>query len=84
MDGADPRVRVECTEADALDLGIVLALTPQGAAALAAEDFREAVVGRIQDRISSSPETIASEPGAIRPEADAAVPVRRWQRVQWQ
>src|SRR5438094_7538731 len=35
-------------------------------------------------RISSSPERIRSEPGAIRALAAAAVPVRRWQRVQWQ
>ena len=35
-------------------------------------------------RKSSSPEMIRSEPGTIRADADAAVPVRRWQRVQWQ
>jgi hypothetical protein len=34
--------------------------------------------------ISSSPETIRNEPGTIRAEGEAAVPVRRWQRVQWQ
>ena len=35
-------------------------------------------------RTSSSPDRIRSEQGAIRPEIAAAVPVRRWQRVQWQ
>ena len=37
-----------------------------------------------QVEISPSPETTRSEPGAIRACAEAAVPVRRWQRVQWQ
>lgn len=32
----------------------------------------------------SSPATIRKAPGATRPFADAAAPVRRWQRVQWQ
>ena len=32
----------------------------------------------------SSPETIRKAPGATRAFADAAAPVRRWQRVQWQ
>ncbi len=35
-------------------------------------------------RISSSPWVTVSDPGWIRACADAAVPVRRWQRVQWQ
>jgi hypothetical protein len=35
-------------------------------------------------RMSSSPAVIRSEPGAIRADAEAAVPVRRWHRVQWQ
>jgi hypothetical protein len=33
---------------------------------------------------SSSPCTKRSEPGSIRACGEAAVPVRRWQRVQWQ
>jgi len=33
---------------------------------------------------SSSPCRKRSEPGSIRACADAAVPDRRWQRVQWQ
>jgi hypothetical protein len=28
--------------------------------------------------------TIRSDPGTVRACGDAAVPVRRWQRVQWQ
>jgi hypothetical protein len=34
--------------------------------------------------ISSSPERIRRDPGAMSADAAAAVPVRRWQRVQWQ
>jgi len=34
--------------------------------------------------MTSRPETIRSEPGAIRADTEAAAPVRRWQRVQWQ
>jgi hypothetical protein len=33
---------------------------------------------------SSRPEISRSDPGAIRADTAAAVPVRRWQRVQWQ
>jgi hypothetical protein len=40
--------------------------------------------GGSNERRSSSPATMCSEPGAIRADADAAVPVRRWQRLQWQ
>src|SRR5262245_59285297 len=40
--------------------------------------------GGSHERSSSSPETRVSEPGTIRADADAAVPVLRWQRVQWQ
>ena len=35
-------------------------------------------------RSLSSPETILNEPGCARAATDAPVPVRRWQRVQWQ
>ena len=35
-------------------------------------------------RMCSSPATIRTEPGSTRAVALAAVPVRRWQRVQWQ
>jgi hypothetical protein len=35
-------------------------------------------------RTSSSPVSRRREPGTIRAWAEAAVPVRRWQRVQWQ
>jgi hypothetical protein len=35
-------------------------------------------------RTSSSPARKRNEPGASRACAEAAVPVRRWQRVQWQ
>jgi hypothetical protein len=35
-------------------------------------------------RRCSSPETTRNDPGAARPFAEAAVPLRRWQRVQWQ
>lgn len=35
-------------------------------------------------RMSSSPATVRSEPGATRAETAAALPVRRWQRLQWQ
>jgi hypothetical protein len=34
--------------------------------------------------MSSSPEVMRSEPGTMRADTDAAVPVRRWQRLQWQ
>jgi hypothetical protein len=34
--------------------------------------------------MSSSPAVIRSDPGVIRADAEAAVPVRRWHRVQWQ
>ena len=37
-----------------------------------------------QAPIRSSPDVIRRDPGAIEAFADAAVPVRRWQRVQWQ
>ena len=37
-----------------------------------------------QERRCSSPETTVNDSGDVRPLADAAVPVRRWQRVQWQ
>ena len=40
--------------------------------------------GGSYDRRSSSPESTRSDPGSIRAEIAAAVPVRRWQRVQWQ
>jgi len=33
---------------------------------------------------SSSPWRIRREPGTIRASGEAPVPVRRWQRVQWQ
>src|SRR5215208_5034274 len=45
--GPDSRIAVEGTEPDALDLGVILALAPQVAAALRAEDLREPVIGRI-------------------------------------
>ena len=35
-------------------------------------------------RTSSSPATIRSELGASRADTEAAVPVRRWHRPQWQ
>jgi hypothetical protein len=34
--------------------------------------------------MSSSPAVMRSDPEAIRADAEAAVPVRRWHRVQWQ
>jgi hypothetical protein len=33
---------------------------------------------------SSAPATMRNDPGTVRACAEAAVPVRRWQRVQWQ
>jgi hypothetical protein len=38
----------------------------------------------IHERRCSCPCTTANDPGAVRPLADAAAPLRRWQRVQWQ
>ena len=35
-------------------------------------------------RTCSSPAVICSAPAGIRAWAEAAAPVRRWQRVQWQ
>ena len=40
--------------------------------------------GGSYDREQLLARKIRSEPGTIRADADAAVPVRRWQRVQWQ
>jgi hypothetical protein len=40
--------------------------------------------GGAHARSSCSPWTIRTEPGSARAFADAAVPLRRWQRVQWQ
>jgi predicted phosphodiesterase len=40
--------------------------------------------GGSNDSSSSSPDVMRSDPGTMRPEMDAAVPVRRWQRLQWQ
>ncbi len=37
-----------------------------------------------QQRSCSSPSSSWKEPGSGRPLADEPVPVRRWQRVQWQ
>src|SRR3954469_22741441 len=37
-----------------------------------------------QPRRSPPPDTTRTEPGATRPVAPAAAPVRFWQRVQWQ
>ncbi len=48
------------------------------------KSFAKPPSGGRQALISSSPETTRSEPGAIRADGAAAVPVRRWQRVQWQ
>jgi len=61
----------------------VLALAPQGAAQLEQKTFANPSGGR-QALISSCPERTRSDPGAMRADAAAAVPVRRWQRVQWQ
>jgi hypothetical protein len=36
------------------------------------------------ERTRSSPDTMRNDPFAILACGDAAVPVRRWQRVQWQ
>jgi hypothetical protein len=40
--------------------------------------------GGVQSRRRSSPAEMTSDPGAILAEAWTAVPVRFWQRVQWQ
>ena len=56
----------------------------QGRAAVAAEVLRGAVVRRVPGRSRSSPWTMRNASGDVRALADAAVPVRRWQRVQWQ
>jgi hypothetical protein len=40
--------------------------------------------GGSKEASSSSPLMIRTEPGAALAEIDAAPPVRRWQRVQWQ
>ena len=34
--------------------------------------------------MTSSPAVTRTEPGSVSALAQAAVPVRRWQRVQWQ
>lgn len=44
----------------------------------------ESPPGGVQSRRCSSPAISLSEPGASFAEAWAAVPLRRWQRVQWQ
>jgi hypothetical protein len=38
----------------------------------------------VHDRSRSSPATILNVPGSGRTFADAAAPLRRWQRLQWQ
>jgi hypothetical protein len=40
--------------------------------------------GGLKDVSSSLPLRIRSEPGLMRAWADAALPVRRWQCLQWQ
>ena len=81
---ADVVARVEEADADAADFARLRVLAPQRPAAVRAEAFRPAVARRLYSRISSSPASRRNEPGAMRACADAAVPVRRWQRVQWQ
>ena len=39
--------------------------------------------GGAHSRTDSCPRTIANVPGATAPAAEAEVPVRFWQRVQW-
>ena len=40
--------------------------------------------GGSHERMRSSPCTMVNASGVVRPLTEAAVPVRRWQRVQWQ
>ena len=40
--------------------------------------------GGCHERTNSSPRVIPNEPGAVSALTENAVPVRRWQRVQWQ
>ena len=50
----------------------------------AQKHFSKPWSGGCQPRTSSAPWTNRSDPGAMRTCTDAAVPVLRWQRVQWQ
>ena len=79
----DPGIAVEGSDPDGHHVRIVGAPAPERRAALAAEDLREASSPGRYSRSSASPCTMRSEPGAIRADTEAAVPVRRWQRVQW-
>ena len=57
---------------------------PERAAARRSRSTSASPSGGAYSRTSSSPATSAERAGATRACADAAVPVRRWQRVQWQ
>src|SRR5205823_4023549 len=81
--GPDAGIAVDRAEPDADHLGILGIAAPERAAAGRAEHLHEAV-----RRAVVLHELLAcrmrSEPGTTRADAEAAVPVRRWQRVQWQ
>ena len=79
----DARIAVEAAEADA-DRGGSPALRLKTAEPQSTQKTFSAPPSGAHERRCSSPCRWWNEPGVVRPFADAAVPVRRWQRVQWQ
>jgi hypothetical protein len=81
--GPDAGVAVEGAEPDRGHVRVLRVPAPERAAAGAAEDLHEAVRRPVVgDQLLAGDD--AQRAGTMPPETDAAVPVRRWQRVQWQ
>jgi len=81
--GPHPRVAIEGPQSHPR-LGVVGGIAGENRrAALAAEPLL-VPIGGFQAFSAASPLTMRNEPGTTVALADAAVPVRRWQRVQWQ
>ena len=81
--GPDAGLSVDCAEPDAGVLGRPGISAEESRAAPAAEDLLPAALGK-PDAQLLPPCRIRTEPGPARALADAAVPLLRWQRVQWQ
>ncbi len=81
--GPDPGIAVERSDANADRIGVVRVAAKQRRATVAAEPLLATAV-RFHARSLSSPATIRKVSGAGWAFADAAAPLRRWQRLQWQ
>ena len=66
------------------EISFVCGLTLQSAEPHAEQNAFGNPSGGSYARTRSSPAVMRSEPGTIRACGEAAVPVRFWQRVQWQ